>query len=202
MSAKATSPAPTGHKTFPTQRAPENRAASDSALAVLNNATVPNNDGDPDIVTAKHGLAIEDMKGLAYDDPQWDQLLEQMSVDEMVNLVSNGGWTTQAVPSIGKLNYVEVDGPNGINNIMAHTTGNQYCAQSVLACSWNTELAVRMGETFAKEAIAMDVAALYAPAMNIHRSPSLAATMNIIPRTASTPARWLPPRPRGSSPKE
>lgn len=157
--------------TFPTQRAPENRAASDSALAVLNNATVPNNDGDPDIVTAKHGLAIEDMKGLAYDDPQWDQLLEQMSVDEMVNLVSNGGWTTQAVPSIGKLNYVEVDGPNGINNIMAHTTGNQYCAQSVLACSWNTELAVRMGETFAKEAIAMDVAALYAPAMNIHRSP-------------------------------
>lgn len=157
--------------TFPTQRAPESRAASDGVVAVLNDTTVPNNDGDPDIVTAKHNLTIEDMKGLAYDDLKWEQLLEQLSVDEMVNLVSNGGWTTQAVPSIGKLNYVEVDGPNGINNIMAHTTGNQYCAQSVLACSWNTDLAVRMGETFAKEAIVMDVAALYAPAMNIHRSP-------------------------------
>lgn len=157
--------------TFPTQRVPESRAASDGVVAVLNDTTVPNNDGDPDIVTAKHNLTIEDMKGLAYDDPKWEQLLEQLSVDEMVNLVSNGGWTTQAVPSIGKLNYVEVDGPNGINNIMAHTTGNQYCAQSVLACSWNTDLAVRMGETFAKEAIVMDVAALYAPAMNIHRSP-------------------------------
>lgn len=157
--------------TFPTQRVPESRAASDGVVAALNDTTVPNNDGDPDIVTAKHNLTIEDMKGLAYDDPKWDQLLEQLSVDEMVNLVSNGGWTTQAVPSIGKLNYVEVDGPNGINNIMAHTTGNQYCAQSVLACSWNTDLAARMGETFAKEAIAMDVSALYAPAMNIHRSP-------------------------------
>lgn len=157
--------------TFPTQRAPESRAASDGVVAVLNDTTVPNNDGDPDIVIAKHNLTIEDMKGLAYDDPKWEQLLEQLSVDEMVNLVSNGGWTTQAVSSIGKLNYVEVDGPNGINNIMAHTTGNQYCAQSVLACSWNTDLAVRMGETFAKEAIVMDVAALYAPAMNIHRSP-------------------------------
>lgn len=157
--------------TFPTEQAPESRAASDSVVAALNDTTVPNNDEDPDIVIAKHNLTIGDMKGLAYDDPKWEQLLEQLSVDEMVNLVSNGGWTTQAVPSIGKLNYVEVDGPNGINNIMAHTTGNQFCAQSVLACSWNTDLAVRMGETFAKEAIVMDVAALYAPAMNIHRSP-------------------------------
>lgn len=157
--------------TFPTRRVPESRAASDGVVAILNDTTVPNNDGDPDIVTAKHNLTIEDMKGLAYDDPKWDQLLEQLSVDEMVNLVSNGGWTTQSVPSIGKLNYVEVDGPNGINNIMAGTTGNQFCAQSVLACSWNTDLARHMGETFAMEAIAMDVSALYAPAMNIHRSP-------------------------------
>ena len=157
--------------TFPTQRMPQSRAASGGVVAALNDASVPNDDSDPDIVTAKHGLTIEDVRGLPYDDPKWDQLLEQIPVDEMVNLVANGGWTTQSVPSIGKLNYVEVDGPNGINNIMAHTTGNQYCAQSVLACSWNTDLAARMGEAFAKEAVAMDVAALYAPAMNIHRSP-------------------------------
>lgn len=111
------------------------------------------------------------MKGLAYDDPKWNDFLEQIPVSEMVNLVSNGGWATQEVPSVGKLGYTEVDGPNGINNIMAGSTGNQFCAQSVLACSWNTELAYDMGETFAQEAIAMKIAALYAPAMNIHRSP-------------------------------
>lgn len=124
-----------------------------------------------DIAVVNHDLKIEDMKGLAYDDPKWNDFLEQIPVSEMVNLVSNGGWATQEVPSVGKLGYTEVDGPNGINNIMAGSTGNQFCAQSVLACSWNTELAYDMGETFAQEAVAMKIAALYAPAMNIHRSP-------------------------------
>lgn len=157
--------------TMPTERVPASREAAESTIAIFNSTDVPNNDSDAPIVVADHGLKLEDMKGLAYDDPKWDQLLEQVTVDEMVNLVNNGGWTTQAVASVGKANYVESDGPNGINNIMAGITGNQYCAQSVLACTWNTELATEMGETFAKEAIAMNIAALYAPAMNIHRSP-------------------------------
>ena len=157
--------------TMPAERMPESREASQSTIAVFTSTDVPNNDADPAIVIADHGLKIEDMKGLSYDDPKWEQLLEQVTVDEMVNLVNNGGWTTQAVASVGKLNYVESDGPNGINNIMAGITGNQFCAQSVLACTWNTNLAAQMGETFAKESIAMGVAALYAPAMNIHRSP-------------------------------
>ena len=157
--------------TMPTERMPASREAAESTIAVFNSTDVPNNDSDAPVVVADHGLKLEDMKGLAYDDPKWEQLLEQVSVDEMVNLVNNGGWTTQAVGSVGKLNYIESDGPNGINNIMAGITGNQFCAQSVLACTWNTNLAIDMGETFAKESIAMGIAALYAPAMNIHRSP-------------------------------
>ena len=157
--------------TMPTERMPASREASEAVVTALNDTSVPSDPEAEDIVVADHGLTLEDVRGLDYDDPLWDQLLEQIPVEEMANLVSNGGWTTQAVPSVGKLNYVEVDGPNGINNIMAGTTGNQYCAQSLLACSWNTELAYSMGETFAQEAIAMDIAALYAPAMNIHRSP-------------------------------
>ncbi|MCD8086495.1 MAG: glycoside hydrolase family 3 C-terminal domain-containing protein [Clostridiales bacterium] len=157
--------------TFPTERAAFSREASEATLAVINDTTVPTNEDAEAIVVADHGLTLEDVAGLDYDDPTWDELLEQVSVDEMVNLVSNGGWATQAVASVGKSAYVEVDGPNGVNNIMAGTTGTQYCAQSVLACTWNTDLAYEMGVTFAQEAIAMDVAALYAPAMNIHRSP-------------------------------
>lgn len=157
--------------TFPKERAAFSREASEATVETINSTSTGLVDTSEDIATADHGLKLEDMKGLAYDDPKWDELLEQVSVDEMVNLVSNGGWATQAVPSVGKLAYTEVDGPNGINNIMAGSTGNQFCAQSVLACSWNTDLAYQMGETFAKEAIAMKVSALYAPAMNIHRSP-------------------------------
>ncbi|MBR1812271.1 MAG: glycoside hydrolase family 3 protein [Lachnospiraceae bacterium] len=157
--------------TMPKERAAASREASEAIVAALTADEVANNSADPDIVTADHGLKLDDMKGLAYDDPKWDQLLEQVPVSEMVNLTANGGWATQDVPSVGKLLYTEVDGPNGVNNIMAGTTGNQFCAQSVLACSWNTDLAKKMGSTFAKEAIALDIAALYAPAMNIHRSP-------------------------------
>lgn len=157
--------------TFPKERAALSREASSAVLDAINSTSTGLVDSAEDITVADHGLTIEDMKGLDYDDPKWNDLLEQIPVDEMVNLVSNGGWTTQAVPSVGKLAYTEVDGPNGINNIMAGSTGNQYCAQSVLACSWNTDLAYNMGETFAKEAIGMKIAALYAPAMNIHRSP-------------------------------
>jgi beta-glucosidase len=157
--------------TFPTERMPSSREASTTSVAALTNTDVANNDADEDIVFANHGLKLEDLAGVDYDDPQWDDLLEQVSVDEMTNLINNGGWTSQSVRSVGKLAYTEVDGPNGVNNIMAGTTGNQFAAQSVLACSWNTTLAQEMGETFAKEAIALDIAALYAPAMNIHRSP-------------------------------
>ncbi|MCD7801427.1 MAG: glycoside hydrolase family 3 C-terminal domain-containing protein [Clostridiales bacterium] len=157
--------------TFPTERAAFSREASEETLAVINDTSIPTDESAEAIVVADHGLTLEDVAGLDYDDPLWDDLLEQVSVDEMVNLVSNGGWATQSVASVGKSAYVEVDGPNGINNIMAGTTGTQYCAQSVLACTWNTDLAYEMGVTFAQEAIAMEVAALYAPAMNIHRSP-------------------------------
>lgn len=157
--------------TFPKERAVFSREASEFTVETINSTSTGLVDTSEDIVTVDHGLTLEDMKGLAYDDPKWDELLEQVSIDEMVNLVSNGGWATQAVPSVEKLAYTETDGPNGINNIMAGTTGNQFCAQSVLACSWNTELAYQMGETFAKEAVTMKVSALYAPAMNIHRSP-------------------------------
>ena len=157
--------------TMPKERATASRDASEAIVAALTADEVIDNPEDADIVLASHGLKLEDMKGLAYDDPKWNDLLEQVSVDEMVNLTANGGWTTQAVESVGKLLYTEVDGPNGVNNIMAGTTGNQFCAQSVLACSWNTSLAREMGSTFAKEAAALDISALYAPAMNIHRSP-------------------------------
>ena len=127
--------------TFPKERAAASREAGAAALDAINNKSNGLVDTAEDIAVVNHDLKIEDMKGLAYDDPKWNDFLEQIPVSEMVNLVSNGGWVTQEVPSVGKLGYTEVDGPNGINNIMAGSTGNQFCAQSVLACSWNTELA-------------------------------------------------------------
>ena len=157
--------------TMPTQRAPQSREASAEIVSALTDTSVPSDPEAADITFADNGLTLADMKGLDYDDPQWDKLLEQISVEEMTNLIANGGWCTQAVPSVGKAYYTETDGPNGINNIMAGVTGTQYTGQSVLGCTWNQELAGRMGTTFAQEAIAYNISGLYAPGLNIFRSP-------------------------------
>ena len=157
--------------TMPTQRAPQSREASAEIVSALTDTSVPSDPDAADITFADNGLTLSDMKGLAYDDPQWDKLLEQVTVEEMANLIANGGWCTQAVPSVDKENYTETDGPNGINNIMAGVTGTQYTGQSVLGCTWNQELAGRMGTTFAQEAIAYNISGLYAPGLNIFRSP-------------------------------
>lgn len=157
--------------TMPTERAPATRQASEAVIAGLTDDSVYNDPNEADIVTKNNGLTIADMKGLDYDDPQWELLLQQVSVSEMVKLNANAGWLSDEVKSAGKSLYAEVDGPNGINDLMGGRTGNQYCAQSVLACSWSPDLAREMGETYGKEAAAMGISGLYAPAMNIHRSP-------------------------------
>lgn len=157
--------------TMPVKRAEASRMASESTLAALNGTQIAEDPDAEDILYGDHGLTLADVKGLPYDDAAWSDLLEQISLQEMVNLTANGGWTTAAVPSVKKPGFTEVDGPNGINDIMAGKNGNQYPGQSVLGCTWNQQLAYRMGETFAKEAVAMRITGLYAPGLNIHRSP-------------------------------
>ena len=65
---------------------------------------------------AKNGLALGDLAGLDYDDPKWDQLLDQLTVKEMNTLISKGGYGSPAISSIGKLRVSDVDGPASLNN--------------------------------------------------------------------------------------
>ena len=65
---------------------------------------------------AKNGLVLGDLAGLDYDDPKWDQLLDQLTVKEMNTLISKGGYGSPAISSIGKLRVCDVDGPASLNN--------------------------------------------------------------------------------------
>ena len=156
--------------TMPTERRASDIAATDAQVAVITDDTVENPEVD-DIVVAKHGLKLSDMAGLAYDDPKWDELMEQVSVKEMAYLVQTGGWMNGAVPSVGKPHVVDSDGPNGANLVLGNLSGNQYTGQSMLGATWNTDLVFRMGEVFGAEAHEIGVGGIYAPACNIHRSP-------------------------------
>ena len=160
--------------TMPTEREPQSREASAKVIAAIEGEPLDNSETE-DITFADHGLKLSDMKGLAYDDPAWEQLLEQISLNDMQMLVTNGGWETMAIDSIDKPYLMDADGPNGVNNIMANKLagikGTQFTCQSMLGYTWNVELAQRMGEAFGDEAAAYGLAGLYAPGVNIHRSP-------------------------------
>lgn len=134
-------------------------------------------DGDAPITFADHGLTLEDMAGLDYDDPKWEQILEQLSVDDMVSMISNGGWATPAVASVGKPATNDLDGPSGINSLVSDLKGVSYPVQVVMGSGWNTDLVYRFGQTFGAEAAANNVAGLCAPGANIHRTPLLWAQL-------------------------
>ena len=156
--------------TMPTERFVYEREATPEQVAALTNTDVDNPEVE-DIVVANHGIKLADMAGLDYDDPQWDLFLEQLTVDEMNTLVSNGGWMTAPIDKIGKPYVIDSDGPNGVNLIIGNAKGIQYTGQLMLGATWNVELVQRMGETIGAEANALHVGGLYAPACNIHRSP-------------------------------
>ena len=132
-------------------------------------------DDDGNVITAQRGLYLEDMAGLDYDDPLWDDLLNQMSLTEISNLIEYGGYETYSVPSINKSLNRDLDGPQGINfsNVSAEqlTSVCSYPAEINVASTWNVDVAYDQGESFGLEAAANGVTGIYAPACNIHRSP-------------------------------
>lgn len=60
---------------------------------------------------AQNGLKLIDLVGKDYDDPQWEQLLDQLTFEDMVTMINIGGWQTAAVSSVGKIATSDCDGP-------------------------------------------------------------------------------------------
>ncbi|HEM5030237.1 TPA: glycoside hydrolase family 3 C-terminal domain-containing protein [Streptococcus suis] len=160
--------------TLPTERT-KDKEASEQIATEINNANFRIDESSETpidtVTTEDNGLRLVDLIGADYDDERWEKLVAQMSVDEMVNLIGFGGYATGAVKSIDKPAVVDLDGPAGINGIFQGIKGIQYNSEVVVASTWNTDLAEEMGDAFAKEALAHGIVGLYAPAVNIHRSP-------------------------------
>jgi beta-glucosidase len=130
-----------------------------------------NNDADVMPTTgAKNGVKLEQLRGLDYDDPMWDTLLDEMSVAEMNTLIELGGYETSAVESIGKVMTYDCDGPASINNNFTKQGSIGFPAAVMIACTWNKDIAHRFGASIGRMANDMDVSGWYAPATNTHRS--------------------------------
>ncbi len=128
----------------------------------------------PDAVaptTGKSGsLKLIDLRGADYDDPRWDELLDQLTLDQMGDLIALGGYQTLAIDSIGKYRTNDCDGPASINNNFTGQGSVGFPSAVMIASTWSDELAMAFGESIGEMADQMDTAGWYAPAMNTHRS--------------------------------
>ncbi len=130
-----------------------------------------NNDSDVMPTTgAKNGVMLKDLRGLEYDDPKWDELLDELTVEEMNTLIELGGYETSAIDSIGKVMTYDCDGPASINNNFTGQGSIGFPAAVMIACTWNKDLALAFGQSIGRMANDMDVSGWYAPATNTHRS--------------------------------
>ena len=120
---------------------------------------------------ADNGMRLYQLRGKDYDDPDWDKLLDQLTVDEMLNMVSMCGYQTPAAESVGKVQTNDADGPGAITNNFSGAGSIGFPVATVLACTWNQELAREYGRTMGQMSRELDVAGWYAPGMNLHRYP-------------------------------
>jgi beta-glucosidase len=117
-------------------------------------------------------LTVDDVKGLDYDDPLWDELIKQLTVDEMFELGTNATYQSIAIDSIGKGATTDSDGPLGISSMFnADLNSIAYPCIPLLASTFNVNLAEKFGEIVSDQAHYKGLTGWYAPAMDIHRSP-------------------------------
>jgi beta-glucosidase len=118
--------------------------------------------------------------GKDYNDPLWDKLLDQLTVDEMVEMIARGNFRTLKIESIDKPLTTDADAPMGFSLFMGDSSVYDTCyyaTECVLAATWNVELAEDMGVMIGNEGLIGNEAGdgrpysgWYAPAVNLHRS--------------------------------
>lgn len=119
-----------------------------------------------------NGLTCDDLAGyVEWNDPVWDLLVNEMSVDEQNALISDCGYGTPEITSIGKRLCTDIDGPAGISSQNLNYYGHEHCGEPVTAATWNVDLANQLGVCVGNEAMAAGVNGWYAPAIDLHRTP-------------------------------
>ncbi len=110
-----------------------------------------------------------------YENPElMDKFLDQLTLEEMIWLVCHSGYETQGIDRLGVPKTYDNDGPSCVKGAHGQTyfdCGTAYPCATAIACTWNDELAYKMGESAGIEADAMETDIWYAPGANIHRNP-------------------------------
>ena len=127
------------------------------------------------VTGADNGLKLYDMMGLSYDDPKWQQLLDQLTYDEMVALIGDSFHWRMPAQSVHAPGSRDENGPQGLtvalfgSSLGVETTA--FNSEDVMAATFNTELLYQVGNIIGNDCLAADVSCLYGPGANMHRTP-------------------------------
>lgn len=118
-----------------------------------------------------NGLSLINLRGVPYDDPQWDKLMDQLDFakdkESIQRTLFMAAYQTDHISSIGKPLTIDKDGAMGWSN----SGSSGWPSANVMASTYNKELLTDVGEAFGEEALHNNFTGWYAPAINIHRSP-------------------------------
>lgn len=146
------------------------RAIQQISVAKYNPSKYDDESAVMPVTGASNGLTLADLTGKSYDDVDWEKLLDQLSVEDMITLVNTGGWKTAAIDSVGKVATSDCDGPSGLSNYVTRTMGTQFPTEVLMAQTWSKEMAEKIGEAIGQEFANANNFGWYGPAMNLHRS--------------------------------
>ncbi len=134
-----------------------------------------NADAEMPVLGAKNGIKLVEMIGLDYDDPKWEQLLDQLTYDEMVAMIGDSFHWRMPAESVQAPGSRDENGPQGLTVALfgsalgVDTTA--FTSEDVMAATFNTALLYEVGNIIGNDCLAADVACLYGPGANMHRMP-------------------------------
>ncbi|MCD8160601.1 MAG: glycoside hydrolase family 3 C-terminal domain-containing protein [Clostridiales bacterium] len=127
-------------------------------------------------LNADNGLTLYDMIGLDYDDPLWDDLLDELSFDEMVSLIGDAFHWTMPIESIQAPGTRDENGPQGLTASLLGSDATQleataFTSEDVMAATFNVDIMTEIGNVIGNNCLEAEIACLYGPGNNIHRTP-------------------------------
>lgn len=133
--------------------------------------------------TDKYSTVLSDLIGAEADDARYQELVEQLTLEELADLVNVGGFNSVGIPYIGKPYSRDTDGPKGWTGNYTDTNDrfNYFTSEPMMASTFNDDLLYQMGVVIGEQGlwgnstvsngIVYSYTGWYAPGMNIHRSP-------------------------------
>ena len=95
------------------------KTVSDEDLAQLDsndslNPTDPDTFTETPVYRAQNGVQLIDLRGKDYDDPLWEDLLDNLSPADYQKAITLSGYETSAIPAIGKPSAMDADTASGL----------------------------------------------------------------------------------------